>query len=106
MRGVLISIPSHIRIYKLTTQSVASWATNFKVSLAIPNEARAFIEAEAALHALDWSSARRDIGRIGGWKKEPDIPLATHVARQRKRRSHLESLAPRTATPDKSKANH
>lgn len=52
--------------------------------------------------AIVESSARHEIERVGGWKKEPDIPLATHLKRQERRRSRLQSLAARESKPDKS----
>jgi hypothetical protein len=33
------------------------------------------------------SSAKQDISRIGGWKKQPDIPLADHITQQKKLRA-------------------
>ena len=36
-----------------------------------------------AAAALVESSARHEIDRVGGWKKEPDISLAEHLRRQR-----------------------
>ena len=46
-----------------------------------------------AAAALVESSARHEIDRVGGWKKEPDITLAEHVQWQRRRRNRTGQLA-------------
>jgi hypothetical protein len=52
-----------------------------------------------AAAAVAESSARHDIDRVGGWKKEPDIPLAKHLERRWKRR--IKGIAGQDAKPDK-----